>query len=63
VAAARHYSALTATPFGAQLADARDACPVAEALAPRLARIPLHHQLDDRAVEQVVDAVVGWSPR
>jgi dTDP-4-amino-4,6-dideoxygalactose transaminase len=62
VQAARHYSALTATPFGATLQQPGDACPVAEALAPRLVRIPLHHQLDDEAIERVVTAVAAWDP-
>lgn len=62
VQAARHYSALTATPFGRTLQQPGDACPVAESLAPRLVRIPLHHQLDDGAIERVVDAVTSWDP-
>jgi dTDP-4-amino-4,6-dideoxygalactose transaminase len=62
VQAARHYSALTATPYGRQLVRPGDACPVAEELAPRLVRIPLHHALDDAAVARVLDAVRSWRP-
>lgn len=62
VQAARHYSALTATPFGRTLQQPGDACPVAEDLAPRLVRIPLHHQLDDGAIERVVAAATSWDP-
>jgi dTDP-4-amino-4,6-dideoxygalactose transaminase len=63
VQAARHYSALTATPFGRTLHQPSDRCPVAEELAPRLVRIPLHHQLDDAAIDRVVSAVTAWDPR
>lgn len=60
VQAARHYGSMPATPFGATLQRVEDACPVADDLALRLVRIPLHHDLDAGAVDRVVDAVTSW---
>lgn len=62
VEVARHYGSMPTTPFGRTLRRPSDATPVADDLARRLVRLPLHPDLDDDAVDRVVEAVRGWRP-
>lgn len=62
VEVARHYSSMPATPFGRTLRRPGDRTPVADDLARRLVRIPLHPALTDTQIDRVLDAVTLWRP-
>lgn len=63
VEVARHFGSLPDSTFGRSVAHPDDRCPNALALADRLIRLPLHHDLTDDEVDRAVDAVTTWPGR
>lgn len=57
-----HYQPLHISPMGQSLGGRPGACPVAEASAPALLRLPLHAALSQDDQDAVIDAVLSWSP-
>ncbi len=57
-----HYQPLHTSPMGQRLGGHPGACPVAEASAPALLRLPLHAALSQDAQDVVIDAVLSWAP-
>lgn len=58
IEAAGHYRPLHTSRFGCTIAS--DACPVTEAIAPRLLRLPMYNGLSDEDQDSVIAAVQSW---
>jgi dTDP-4-amino-4,6-dideoxygalactose transaminase len=57
VPAFRHYSSLPDSPYGQSIRHPEDDCPAASAFAGQLIRLPLHHDLENVAVERAIEVL------
>lgn len=60
IGTARHHEALHSSPMGRRYGAAIEDCPIAEAVAERILRLPFHSFLDEAARDMVVAAVLDW---
>ncbi len=57
VETAVHYQPLHLSPAGRRLGGRPGECPVTESVCDRLLRLPLHAELDDADVAEVIEAL------
>lgn len=55
-----HYQALNTSPMGMRLGGRRGQCPVAEAAADQLVRLPIFNDMNEDDLHTVIDAVVSF---